>query len=61
MAEETPMDDAEKNASSPPTTTATKRELTQDEQDVIDMVARRQGREWAESHIELILGQYHSI
>ena len=47
----------------PPTTATdtTRRKLTPEEQEVVDSVAQRTGREWADAHIDLILGQFYSI
>jgi len=56
----------ERNHKSPPsppvtTPTGTKPKRTAEEQSCIDAVARMNGKDWAESHAELILDQSRSI
>jgi len=42
-----------------PATTSPPR--TPEEQEIVDMVARRNGRKWAEEHVALILDQARAI
>ena len=42
-------------------TRTTKRNLTPDEQWCVDQVAKCEGREWADSHIDLIIDQARAI